>query len=451
MEKYLGRWWLPEHPDDTVSGTLYYEPGIKIQLELIGTFGEQNDNLLAILLRSQSVDVIYGMSADGSEISLFNCSTSYSLNSRAGFPIARFSANSIVVGMHLYDIDDNQFFKAKIRIPELSYWFIPSYIEHYHLGETGNDGVQVTMPRLKNEQDCMSEQFTTPDDFSICLYNDACFHSDTFSLNLSFEQFSSLHIQSASPKSLRRFYEIVVRYEHFLSLATLRQVSYSDFILLSENCFQQVGEVKKFREIRVDTIFHAAPSTDKIDFIRFLFSYNTIHEQYQMIIKHWFLEDSEFNAIRGHFIETIDYKGPFSYINFMTVIQAVEGYGHRYMKSEIRKYKSSLDKKQKKQKTELHHILAVLLEYYKDIRCIDSALDIDLLVNTRDYHSHLFSNTKKEIADVSELYNLTNELQKLLICCILSYLGLSNSDIEQIFKSTHNTLFHRPLNVAGKQ
>ena len=57
---------------------------------------------------------------------------------------------------------------------------------------------------------------------SICLCRDASYHSGDLSFNPSFEQFTSLLIETSDDMSLMDYYEAVVRYEQFLSLATFR-------------------------------------------------------------------------------------------------------------------------------------------------------------------------------------------------------------------------------------
>ena len=424
-----------------------YDPGKEIKLELIGALGS-DDESLAILFSDQSFVTIHGMSSDGKEVSLFNCTKGFSLNSKAGFPIVRYLAREIVIGMHLSSLETPKFFKASVRIPELSYWFRPSSVERTFLGENMDEGVQVTMHRHKNDNSVEQVSFSTEGGFSISLFQDARYNSDNYPLTFGFEQFVALHIRSTEDTSFLNYFHVVSQYERFLSLATMRGVAYSELCLYSKECYQQIGDKKSYRKIIADAVYHPAPSSQAINIIRFLFSYDTIKEKYLPVINKWFSEDIDFAAIQGHFLESIDYNGVFSYLNFLTVIQAVEGYGHRYMAKAIRSHKTSLDSKQKKNKTELHFILIVLLNSFRDIDFINKDLDIDLIVNTRDYHSHLFSRSKKKIVEGLELYNTTDELRKLLICCILSYLGFTNDDINRIFRASNNKLFQRSLKIA---
>ena len=138
-------------------------------------------------------------------------------------------------------------------------------------------------------------------------------------------------------------------------------------------------------------------------------------------------------------MDAIDYHGPFSYINFLVIIQAVEGFGRRFMQKEIADYRKSLPEGHKSKA--LHDILSAIFKHYNDVKCINQDTDINAIVETRNYHSHLLPQKSKNAVEIIDLYYLTEELRKLLICCILSYLSFTNEEINVITKNTYNDLF----------
>lgn len=164
--------------------------------------------------------------------------------------------------------------------------------------------------------------------FTFSLTRDALFDNSGSMFSARFEQSTSLKIESKSFSSIKGFYEKAVRFERFLSLATFRDVAYSELSLYSKDCCKTIGkDTVIYDPIRIDTIFHKSPCEKKIESINFLFKYEDIKDKYSCAIKRWFFKDKQFDAIRGHMLKSIDYKGHFSYMNFLIVIQAIEGYG----------------------------------------------------------------------------------------------------------------------------
>ena len=132
---------------------------------------------------------------------------------------------------------------------------------------------------------------------------------------------------------------------------------------------------------------------------------------------------------------------PFSYINFLVVIQAVEGYGRRYLKKEIAAYRNNLPQGRKSRP--LLEILQTIFKHFSDVQKINQKTDLEAIVQTRNYHSHLLPQKNPKTVDVLDLYDLTDELRKVLLCCILSYLGLTNREIDDLTRQSHNGLFQK--------
>ena len=62
---------------------------------------------------------------------------------------------------------------------------------------------------------------------------------------------------------------------------------------------------------------------------------------------------------------------------------------------------------------------------------------------SRHYYSHILKldeKEKKQAVDGKELYVLTEKLRVLLICCLLSFLGMDNVRINDLLNNCHNSL-----------
>ncbi len=427
-KEYRGLWWLPSNKERKVAGVLTYFSSEEFKLELIGTFDAEYDGSFLAGFKANLVEpVIHGQSSDGINITLFECFSSFSHTGCAEFSTSIYKARVIAIGFHLESLDEKRFFKASVRIPELSYWFYPAIIKHEYEDEKHGRGITVKIDNLPDAQREVAK-VDVSEQLSISLCRDASFKSGDMYFNPSFEQFTSLKIESKENLSLKEFYEAVVRYEQFLSLATFREVGFSELRLFSnDNYYEHIEGDIYYRSIVIDTKFHTKPSAKKIERHKFIFDHKTIEEQYPCALKIWFNNDWKFDAIRVHLLDSIDYHGSFSYINFLVVIQAVEGYGRRFMK--------------KTKKRSLLEILTVVFQSFAGVECINQNIDLDAIAETRHYHSHLLAKRSDKALDGINLYELTDELRKVLICCILSYIGFTKDQINDITKHTNNDLF----------
>ncbi len=438
-KEYKGKWWLPERPDNKVAGILYYKPSEEFRLELIGSFDTENDDSIAAIFSAKKEDVIHGQASDGTNISLFDSHCHIAHIGKADFSTVVYKARAIAIGMHLDGLDDKRFFKAAVKIPELSYWLYPAALQQMYRDTDNGHGIYIAMESQKEEEREVAKT-EVKKGLKICLCRNASFQGGDFSFKPTFEQFTSLQIESTSDISMQDMYIAAVRFERFMSLATMREVGYTDLQVYSKEYFFTVGKEKvHYKPVSIDTTFHQRPCEKKIEKFKFLFDYEQVAEIYPKAIKKWFANDWKFDAIRGHFLDSIEYHGAFSYINFLIVIQAVEGYGNRYLKKSVDAYKKSLPEGTKTKK--LHNILTTVFRMFTDVKVINQSTDLDAIVETRNYHSHLLSQRGKKWVDGLELYDLTDELRKVLICCIMSYLGFPNKMIDQLTTDTNNDLF----------
>ena len=159
-------------------------------------------------------------------------------------------------------------------------------------------------------------------------------------------------------------------------------------------------------------------------FWEYLFVYETIKDSFPSIIRRWYEEKNSF-PIRSHLIDSVGHRGTFCSNDFLIVAQAVEGYYCRYKKDGLG----------------ITGILKNLRRDFSDIAILElSDEDIDCIRDSRHYFSHLLPPGKKEhVVDGLQLYNLNHKLRKLLLCCLLSFIGFSNEEINKIFAKSNNS------------
>ena len=157
-----------------------------------------------------------------------------------------------------------------------------------------------------------------------------------------------------------------------------------------------------------------------------------IEDVYTKIIKNWYNIPLEMYPIRSHLISSLENKGVYSSVDFLVIIQAVEGFWWRFREDSYRLKKSMSNKRN----TSLNTILNELISEFSDVDLLRrNKVDIDAVVDSRHYYSHFLplSNKPKRLEDWP-LIKEAKKLRVLLICCVLSFIGFDNSKIDKIIE-----------------
>lgn len=159
----------------------------------------------------------------------------------------------------------------------------------------------------------------------------------------------------------------------------------------------------------------------------YLLPFQSVNGEFPDIVKKWFSFDMEMRPILYHLIKSIQPKKYFDSVDFLIVVQALEGYHTRFVNPK---------------KVSLRSRINDIVDLFKNISIIENlTIDIKAMVDTRHYYSHFFSYNKKEkIYDGVELYEETKKLKVLLTCCVLHELGISNEKINELLPIGSNPI-----------
>lgn len=416
QKTYKGFWWLPEKPDNQIVGTLTLEKN-NISLETIGVFGGDNPLTHFSDRKTPRYDVIWGISSEAKEISIFNCHESIFLNFSSPFALAHYGVQIVAVGKHIGYLDELGNYDVTAYIEELSYWFKPNCL-HSNLEE--------------KRYTCSAEIKNTPHiavqiEKECCLKieGEAQISSCKTGMRMEFEQKSSLNFLFSKPISIRDAEHKVFLFEQFLSFATLAPVQSDRFLLIdkdkksdpTENCTIEIFDDNEGERIG-----------NSERFWQYLFVYDTIKEAFPSVINKWYAE-KEMSPIRAHLIDSVRNRGVFGSTDFLIVAQAVEGFYCRFREDGL----------------SLKSIITKLREEFSDISKVElSDEDIMCICDSRHYYSHLLPAGKKpNVKDGYALYVLNHKLRKVLICCMLNYFGFRNEEINNIFNKSNNPYLRR--------
>lgn len=430
-----GYWWLPSSPEDVVAGILTYTPNDSIKLELIGQLNPQTSAVEEFINREDE-NVIYGFSSDAKEISLLNCSPSGgSLNFNCKFPIQRYKCQHLIIGAHITSLDTPFFFKTQVDIPYLSLWATPNSIENtIFYNEKDVEKYSILFKAGGNHIDHVDIE-----NFRLSIDGVVNYKGEYFEPKI--KQKTLITLTNTSDFSLKDALSKIFLFEQFLSFAALRPIESKKVVLFNKLKYQDLDNGDKhFVPIEYIRVYHGIETNHEQNISQrwsFLFSYDVIKEEFKTIIKKWYSEHGDINPIRHHLIECVRPKGTFSSVDFLIVIQGIEGFWWRFRDKDYRHEHHS-------SRTNLYTIIEELVNEFKDIdRLRLNEININEVVDSRHYFSHFVPKDKKPYAkDGLELFELTRKIRKLLICCLLNFVGFTNDQISKIINDSDSKFFH---------
>ncbi len=420
---YKGYWWLPSCPDKQTAGILTVGKDGNITLELLGLLVDEACNLES----DYDEYVIYGRCYDSQnhlkDISLFECSSSITLNFDSTFPILKYFCRHALVGIHIESMHSKAFFKAYACIDELSYWCPPSNIRFSHTKEN----VSITLDTLSGE-DAVIDTIELEEDVRLELMRAYVHRLDMYKPYI--ESLTGLRI-TADELSAKEALLNIRRFEELLSVLTLSSsVEHSKIILNAKNVCQEFpnGELIYHRIYFITNLY----KTNKKSVIRtqnFLCKYSDLYAYIKDGVKR-FYSDPNISHIWNNLIDSLEVKKVYTSNDFLVVIQAIDGFSIRFRKEE----KSFLNQ------------LRALRDEFKSIDkvCLTEE-DLEAAKVSRHYYSHILSLKKKQTRNVLEgvpLFILTKKLRVLLICCVLNFLGLPNELINKLLNKSNNSLLY---------
>lgn len=423
-QEHKGYWWFPSNPDQNLAGTLTYIPYEHISLALIGPIGTPAELIESFQDRSEPI--IHGVTSDAKKITLANCNSSIQINFSCKFPIIYFRCQYAIIGKHIETLDQKCFFQAHVHIPVLSYW-----------SPTGAINKEKTIKKI-------TLSFTTTkktinkvkidNNTTLSIDNGVDYNGEYLSSTI--EQYSYLEIKKRKDVSIWEFYSDIMMFEQFLSLAVLDTVQCSKIFLFDRSIYQKyAGNKKLYHPIQLIYIQDELANTDKKwKNWNFLFDYTSISEHFAEIIQKWYTDKSVLSPIRTHLIGSIAHKKVFSSIDFLVIIQALEGFWWRFKDQAYRQ------KTDQKKNTSLKTIIEQIRQDFSDVSRVKKIkIKIEEVVDSRHYYSHFMNKSQKpNTLDGIELYKLTSKLRILLICCVLSFIGMDHQQIDQLLNKSNN-------------
>jgi len=440
--EYEGKWWLPEKPEEQISGTLKFTVHGGGILKLTDSFKNVNKNINPEIILGT---VHYNRKIyHGENVTLHKCS-------KAGFDLTSFYVEFILTGAHFLKIDDLKFTNLSIIYFNLDEWVNISGFDSQNI-----DGYKEIIIKYKR-----------PEEISIWINN---FEGDSFSLSIDFliglknlkhdfiaqkeasiEQQACIRIMPGEGKTLDEYLQIMFQIQNFLSMGITEPIYPLEvYGVIDSNIRVKDAKNSVGVEICYKIPYYNPKKYKPVLPFFMLFTFRDISDNLSLYLNNWFSKANLLAPVYSLYFGSLYNPSIYVEHKFLSLIQAIESYHDRiyvgeYIEKETYKkeiydplikeiptwvkgdFRKDLSKKLEfGYEFSLRQRLKEILENYNEI--ISSFIKnenkfIRSVVDTRNYLTHYDESLKKRAASGTDLLLLTLNLRILIEICLLYEIG----------------------------
>lgn len=447
-----GKWFLPTNLDVEVPGILTIDPEEGCYLDIEASFtGKERPYGSDI----EAAEIILGESRNGDSITLYSC---YMINTGWGDSYqATWYANYSFVGCHAENWSDFRFTKIVARINPLFMWLNSSGIK---LDAFEGHGKPATF------------KFKTPDSIEFPIdskvtgkfrFTGTFGYPNSYSENIKLNHSAELIITTVEGLDIHHdeLWQYTNRFMNWLTVVTshtceVEKISFyhRDLIEMQlqdgTNIKQEVVRYSKKQQVT------QKPSTPR----QFLFDYPRVKKYMPEVMTNWFTLYEDLEIILQILANNMGRETAFSEFHFKDIVQALEAFhrkrirNERMPKSAYKTYKKNIlnqitDESEREfvkerlnygNEPSLRERLIDLIDK-NNIFTLKSIIGdkdefIKLVVDNRNYYTHLEKNGKKNILDTTALYHLSEKSLALLFTTIINEIIPDKSFIETMLRTS---------------
>lgn len=454
--EYRGDWWLPEDPDNVISGTLTYAPRAGARLALIGSFKDVNDR--SGYWEFSRHPLILGLTTAGKKITLYRCAESETHHTNAGL-VSSYRAIIVIAGFHFSCVEDLTFKNLSFGYSHLEEWTTISgftdKISQYPSGRLRRIAITYVPPRIISAQ------------------------VDDMKLNIGFG-FSSnprryrerqieqhAYIQLAPQREmhidwLNERFDLV---QQLLSLG-MSEVAVPTFAIAQTSRAKWRLDERRLRFENLELFYALSATTPEVEELyapQMLFTLQDMQDDLGVYLWNWFAKASDLKPVFDLYFGTQYNQSLYPYLQLLSYAQAAEAYCRRaepqnqYVSDAeydaVREaftraippglpaaFRDSLMKKiEYMNEYSLRKRLLLLLRKHADAVTMFNLDDKTLrdqfiadVVDTRNYLTHYDPQSAANAKQGQELRTLVVQLRFLIEVCLMSTLGFPEAKIGRI-------------------
>ena len=424
---FKGYWWRPSEPDKKAAGVLTFTSGKSIVLELIGDFDKDAGIDLDEIFSDHCESVIHGLDSDAKEITLLNCRRSINVNFSVDFPIITYYAALVVYDKHVSSLDEKCRYRVVAEFPELSLWCPPEAITQTIHRDNGKIVAHTfTLPCISGGKTINESELGNG--VTLSLKSVTSFRYKDSGCGVELGEYTILEITSKFEMSIDEILKLIRRFEKFLSLVSKHKTVHERIYLQDDFNFQDIGNGDKIY-FPIDLFMIDIPDENPVkNKAQFLFRYTDVAGNFPAIMRRW-MTDDELLPIESILVDSIPFSRVFKTTDSLSVVQGIEGVWWRF-REECYKKKNGISKNST---TPLATVIKELQQEFSFIPSVaSSVIDCEAVRDSRHYYSHLMAKDKKPKAlEGLALFDLSESLKTILICCVLRLLGLNDEQISK--------------------
>lgn len=446
--EFKGIWWLPDKPEEQISGTLRFVAAEGAVLELIGSFKDLQD-----MNKILEPEIILGISSNGKNITLYKCFETNSTISIPGFLTSSFYVHVVYVGVHFRKAEEIKFKNLSIHYLHLDEWTNISGFDIKYLMEEKEVIIKYKLPE--------PFQANIDDELKILInFRFAGPEHSIFQNEATIKQTTEIKVETPEAKPFKDYRKIMYQIQNFLTLGITEPVYPLAIYGITEENREVINDKTFYPPVEIFYELRDIPLSPKILYPSdMLFTFGDISGRFDSFLRNWFEKVDLLEPIYDLYFGTLYNPRMYSEQKFLSLVQAIESFhqrihGGEYMSVEEYEpvYDALVNAIPDWVSSDLKYRLKEYLKYgrefslrkrMKDIIYIYQANTdrfignknafIEKVVDTRNYQTHHDEDLKERAAGGEELDRLTQKLKVLLEVCLLTELGFSSEEIKGLF------------------
>jgi len=447
--EYDGIWWLPEKPDNKVSGKLKFHPVEGLKLQLIGSFKELKD--LNTFLQPL---IILGITSNGKVITLYRCYESQSHMNVPGFLSSSFIASFAFLGCHFEKEEEIRFDFLSLNYSHLEEWTgITGFQENWKIDSKNHFKKYEVIYSFPEKVEAKIGNLSISFDYNFTWGGDKL-------KEVKLRHTTFIKIKPNKSLHFNNYQDVCYHIQNFLSLAIGKAVFPIIIKGQSKRCSAKLQNGKViYKDI---FIYYATNSffeaSSKI-YPNMLFTFRDISGKFESILKNWFEKAEMLKPVYDLYFGTLYNPRMYLQHQFLSIIQAVEAYHRRkfegkYLSDEdyepiyntFKDMTNKLDAEASFKDALINRLRygnefslrKRLKDLFADYHSItqnfikDENNFINRVVDARNYLTH-YDKKLINIADGKDLYRITQKLKTILQICLLYELGFDGEEIKSLF------------------
>lgn len=407
--EYQGYWWLPDHPENKVAGTLIRKDQ-QITLKLLNALAEESQGEMGIVKPPPRPEVIFGWLTNNQACTLYkNFQTGKKFHIGGGIRTEEFISQMLFLGSHYSAPSEFQFTAMTVSHTNMEEWMCYNPFSHSY---PPPDGAVI----------CAKATYTS--------FPEKTFRIPALNAEITFEpQLSSqsgirrqiwehsafLKLSLTGDRSLNRYLALLSDFRNLLTLLIGEPVRARTFLGQG----QEVQSVPGVKHPETTSIIFAQDfngADTPIQFMDMLVTYPVIQEYIGTVIANWLSKAEELRTVCDLYFATIYQKKLFLRYQLLSLAQALESYA---------RIRTGDHEGKKKLRLLIGDLLNLLNPATAGLIFQDRENFIETLADTRDYFTHyLHKHKEREALQGTELFHFNQRLRLLLTIFLLKEAGL---------------------------